>query len=210
MTNDGAPGWDAIQAVFEALYPGTTPLHSGVNRDRSGDATFAVRAWRGEGVWHLTTLGLSELWEKESEHAQTSGWGMEITMLLPREAGRESLPSWPIGLLRGLAEMIEALRTPPQPGNRVNLGRPLGPHGAEPAKQEGGDESAARQLTALVWVRDDRLGEHGVIDTPNGSLGFMRVVGISSEELELPAELLLPALEQLEPSNITDPARLSR
>ena len=105
MTNEGAPGWDAIQMVFEARYPGATPLHSGAKRDRSVDARFALQAWRGEEVWHLTTLGLSERWDKHSERTQTSGWGMELTMLLRREPGQEHPPTWPLTLLRRLADL---------------------------------------------------------------------------------------------------------
>ena len=201
MTNDGAPGWDAIQAVFEALYPGAAPLHSGLRRDRSGNASIAVQAWRDEEVWHLTTLGLSELWEKESERADVSGWGMEVTMLLPREAGQESLATWPIELLRGLAEMIDRSRILPQTGHRVDLRRSIDPASTGPEHE---------QLRGLVWVLDDRLGEHGEIDTPNGNLGFVRVVGISSEELAAPEKQLLAALARLEPPNITDLERLSR
>ena len=200
MTNEGAPGWDAIQAVFEELYPSAAPLHSGAKRDRSVDARFAVQAWRSEAVWHLTTLGLSELWDKHSERAEVSGWGMEITMLLPREAGQERLPTWPIGLLRGLAEMVDQAKMVPEPGHRVDLRRPI---------NTGSTSNEDRQLTALMFVLDDQLGEQGKLDTPNGSLRFLRVVGISSKELAQPEDQLRATLAGLQPPNITDPRRRS-
>ena len=200
MTIDGAPGWDAIQAAFEALYPGADPLHSGAKRDRSVDARFAVQAWRNEEVWHLTTLGLSELWDKQSERAEVSGWGMEITMLLRRDPGNNHPPTWPIGLLRRLAEMVDKAKMVPQVGHRVDLRRPLDPDSAD---------KPAGQLTALLFVPDDRLGEGGELDTPNGGLHFLRVVGISSEELAQAEAKLSTKLAGLDPPNVTDPDRLT-
>lgn len=55
---------------------------------------------------------------------------------------------------------------------------------------------------------DDRLGEGGELDTANGRLRFLRVVGITGEELSRAGEELSATLAGLDPPNVTDLGRV--
>ena len=72
-TDDLAPGWDAITAALERLYPGQEPRHYGAARRRrlgGPDPIDGLSAYmRLEPVphWHIVTYGFSELYEKESD-----------------------------------------------------------------------------------------------------------------------------------------------
>ncbi len=85
---DPAPGWDAITAAFERLYPGQTePVHyAPIISMRLGgsDPLDGISVYDGGEYWHFVTYGFSELYEKESENKEYSGFGMEFTMKLKK------------------------------------------------------------------------------------------------------------------------------
>ncbi len=89
-----SPGWDAITAALERLYPGQEPKHyATVLKWMFGgpDPLDGVSVWkRMEPVphWHYLSYGLSELYAKESGDADTSGYGFELTFRLACEARR--------------------------------------------------------------------------------------------------------------------------
>jgi hypothetical protein len=90
-SSDPVPGWDAINAALEPTYGEVEPLHWGtVKRWRNGgpDPLDGISAYRVDGPpphWHFVSYGLSELYRKESEDPEVSGWGIELTFRLGRE-----------------------------------------------------------------------------------------------------------------------------
>ena len=99
---DEAPGWDAITAAMERLYPGQEkPPHLGTDfhaRVVFGgpeviDGFSAYAATEPVPHWHWVTYGLTELYAKESDDPEWSGYGFELTMHVPQgnDAKRDSL-----------------------------------------------------------------------------------------------------------------------
>lgn len=85
----GTPGWDSITECFERLYPGqTSPKHYGtlICWSLGGDDPLdGISIYDGGPYWHFVTYGLSELYEKESEGKNISGYGMEFTLKLKKD-----------------------------------------------------------------------------------------------------------------------------
>ena len=67
-------GWNAITEAFEAIYPGQDkPKHYGVLIPWSlggNDPLDGISIYDAGDYWHFVTYGLSELYEKESEHKE--------------------------------------------------------------------------------------------------------------------------------------------
>jgi suppressor of fused-like protein len=115
--------------------------------------------------WHLVTRGLTELGTKESEDRERSGWGFELTLRLEVE---DEEPDWAVDLLTNLASYVWTSGHAFAPGHHLDLGGPI----------RLGTDTALR---AAVIVADPVLG---AIKTPNGSVEFLQVVGLTADELE--------------------------
>ena len=84
------PGWDAITAVLAQLYPAQDGKHFGTvisYRIGGHDPLDGISVYRVEEPvphWHYVTFGFSELYAKESDLAEVSGFGFELTFRLER------------------------------------------------------------------------------------------------------------------------------
>ena len=168
-----APGWDAITGALEAIHPGIEPSHWGtVIRFRMGgpDPLDGLSAYRVDDPphWHYVSFGLSELWDKQSEDASLSGWGFELTFRLARRATDDVPPVWPLNMLQNLARYVFSSGNPLAPGDHIDAYGPIALD--EPTK-----------LTALAFVEDPELPP---VDTPNGRLSFVQLVGLTGDEYE--------------------------
>ena len=135
---------------------GAASLGGGIGAPR-GPGLYGLSAYDAGDHWHFVTLGLSELWTKESEDPEVSGFGYELTMRTSHRG--EGPPDWTINLLNRLAEL-------------VFQGTDLGPgHTLDPGGSITGESTS--DLTGLAFVPDPQLGS---ISTPNGSLHFVQVV----------------------------------
>src|ERR1700744_3389271 len=82
-----APGWDAIDAACEALYPDEEPLHFSASTGRRSRPGFlrGISVWKRllpVRHWHFVTYGLSELFDKVTGDDEVSGFGFELTFWL--------------------------------------------------------------------------------------------------------------------------------
>ncbi|GAA3863289.1 suppressor of fused domain protein [Tessaracoccus defluvii] len=96
--DDSAPGWDAIDAALLPLYPEQEPGHYGSLPGMAGgnNPLQGISVYRRTDPvphWHFVTYGFTELFGKETDDPETSGFGFELTMRLaaPEESGQ--LPS---------------------------------------------------------------------------------------------------------------------
>jgi suppressor of fused-like protein len=117
--------------------------------------------------WHLVTYGLSELDAKESDDAEQSGWGFELTMRLAVTS--EAEPTWAVDLLTNLAAYVWTTDHGFAAGHHIDLRGPI--------RLE--DQS---DLTAAVLVVDPTLGR---MRGPFGRLTFLQLVALTADELEL-------------------------
>jgi len=196
MAEDDAPGWDAIEAtVAEHLEIDGEPLHWATGVLPGQDGVYGVSAYRLPGLWFFVTFGLTELYEKESDDAAVSGWGFELTMRTPRADHDPQPPQWPRTLLVRLGEYVFNRASPFGPGHRLDPGGPI-------------TGTPDTRLTAVAFTADPQLPS---IKTPNGSLDFLQVVGITADELERMQESstaeVLQELAVQSPDLVTHPAR---
>ncbi|MBJ7516080.1 MAG: suppressor of fused domain protein [Stenotrophomonas sp.] len=199
--DNGTPGWDAISQALGAAHPGQVPRHFGTalpwtlgGKDPL-DGVSVYWSEQGRPHWHYASYGLSELFEKESDDAEVSGFGFELTFRLAAAEGSteaDSPPTWPMSLLQNLARYVF------QTGNVLEAGHHMDANGPIAADH-------ATALRHLAFVEDPQLPTR---DTPNGRLQFLQAVGLTDGEhgaiLAWSTAGVLQALEPTMPLWVTD------
>ena len=177
-TDAPSPGWDAISARLGQLYPGQEPKHFGtlISHMLGGpDPLDGISAWRRTDPvphWHFVTYGLSELYAKESDDPKVSGYGFELTFRLAMEPGEvvdpnAEPPAWALNFLQNLARYVF------QSGNVFRDGHWMTANGPIALDRE-------TKICSMGFVTDPELA--GPLATPNGSLEFLQVVGLTLDE----------------------------
>jgi hypothetical protein len=176
---DDAPGWDSIDAAFAEVYPGVDPQHvAPATPTALGGVLDGISAFGTGEQWHFVTYGLTELFEKESEDLELSGWGYELTLLTP---AAEQPPAWAIELLLAVARLTMEQGTWFDTGHRLDTGTDI--------------TGASGQLTAVAFC-PDRLVQPSSF--PFGRYQFLQMVGVTSSELaEMKASSTASVLERL-------------
>jgi suppressor of fused protein SUFU len=201
---DEAPGWAAIDKALEPIYGDQEPLHWGtILKWRLGgdDPLDGISAYpRTDPVphWHFVSYGMSELYDKESDNPDTSGWGFELTFRLARDPADDAPPVWAASMLQNLARYVF------RSGNWFDVGHHMNINGPIAVERE---DSAIR---AIAFAVDPELGD---IATPHGKVRFLQVVGLTLDELDAcqqwNAEPLLDLLASKLPLYVTDVDRAS-
>lgn len=197
-----ARGWDAITEAFEKLYPGQeNPLHFAVLipwQLGGKDPLRGISAYDGGSYWHLVSYGLSELYEKESEDPEWSGYGFELTLKL-RKAGladEQTELQTICGIFQALARLTFQKGEIFEPDEYIYTGQ-----------TQGMDSRQQSKLTGFITALD----EAGEIDTPNGKVKFVKLIGATDAELKAlyNKELRVPEVAEKIGSDLTDYTRES-
>lgn len=209
--DDSAPGWNAIDGALRPIYGDQEPLHWAPtlhHRLGGSDPLDGISAYRrAEPLphWHFITYGFSELYAKESDDPKFSGFGFELTFRLRAASLDESPPTWALNFLQNLARYVFSSGHPFDVGHYMHLNGPI----------ESGSETKIR---AIVLTSDPELP---AIETPNGHLQFLQVVGITLDELtavkawnaasflELAASHLPLFITDLNRSSLTDDSQIA-
>jgi hypothetical protein len=199
-------GWDAITAALERLYPNQEPRHWGsvlsfrIGGEDPLDGISVYLHDDGTGSsphWHFVSFGMSELYDKESDDKTTSGWGFELTFRLRKSPSDGDPPAWPLSLMQNLARYVFQTGNLFGPGHYFPLNGPIAL----------GEQT---ELHAAMFVEDPELG---AIDTPNGRLQFLQLVGTTLDELAAAqawdTEKFLAMMAVTNPLLVTDLARRS-
>lgn len=200
---DSAPGWDAIDAALAPLYPDREPRHvAPIIRYTLGgpDPLDGISAWkRLEPLphWHFVSYGLTELYGKDWDDPERSGFGFELTFRLACDAADEDQPMWAFSLMQNIARYVF------QSGNVLKDGDWMNANGPIALDRE-------TALRSLAFVSDPELPP---IETPHGQVEFIQLVGLTLDE-EAAAKRwqtprLLDALLAHMPLWITDISRAS-
>jgi suppressor of fused len=167
-----APGWDAITDAATQVYGEQQPLHFAptipfaVGGSEPLDGVSAYASNKEHPHWHYVTYGLTELYEKVSEDPATSGFGYEFTFRL-RVKETKTAPIWVTNFLNNLANHSFQTGRVFAPGGYLDLMGPI---------VFGKDT----EITAVVFVEDPELKP---IQTPNGKVEFLQIVGLTADEL---------------------------
>jgi hypothetical protein len=196
-----ATGWDAIEDQMKRLYGKQEPKHYGALIPYSlggKDPLQGISAYQAEQPyphWHFVTFGFSELYDKESEDPDYSGYGFELTMRLARTADEQEPPAWALNLLQNMARYVFSSGNVFASGHYLDANGPI-------------CLGADTKLTALAFIDDPEIP---AVDTPNGRVEFLQMVGITGDELEAMMTWntisFLQACEEVLPRYITDLSR---
>ncbi|MEU5884039.1 suppressor of fused domain protein [Spirillospora sp. NPDC047279] len=194
--DERADGWDAITAALDGLYPDVKPRHVGYTPGvHFGSGLQGCSAYEAAGHWHYVTYGLTELWDKESDDPQISGYGFEFTMRVVRAAGDPEPPTWPFNVLEQVAKFVRSQGAVLGDGHRMDTRNSI-----------TGDPACG--LTVLAFTLDPQLPP---LATPNGRVEFLQLVGVTAGELarmkETSTAEVLAELASGNPLLVTDPAR---
>lgn len=195
-----APGWEAIESVFEKLYPGQEPAHYGTNLVAraifGGDAYldgYSIYDSLG-GYKHIVTFGMTELYADEEQlGGEWNNWGYEMTVKLAETENENCM--WAIGMLSNLAYYTYTQKRFFEPFQYV----------AGNGKSICQDRES--MITALFTVQDT---EAQAVDTIYGRTEFIQLVGITERELEMlkadreNARLLYERMKRDNPFLVTD------
>ncbi len=126
-----------------------------------------ISVYDGGDYWHFITYGLSELYEKESEDKEWSGYGMEFTLKLKKDhyENEEDEIRCICGILQSIARITFTH------GELFNAYEYL-----YTGQTTGIDSNGTSNITGFITVPDDKFVE---IDTPNGKVSFVEFIGVT-------------------------------
>ena len=182
-----ASGWEAIDGALRAVYGSQEAWRWNTIRtlrQGGGDPLDSICAYCVEGPrphWHYVSYGMSELYAKTSADRLCSGWGFEFTLRLTRQPEDAQPPVWPLTLLQNLARYVVQTGNVFQPGDQMDVNGPIA-------------EGADTLLRAAMFADDPRLA---VLDTPNGRVRFVQVVGVTLDELRAAKAWNIPGFLEL-------------
>jgi suppressor of fused-like protein len=186
--DDSSPGWDAIDAALEPIYAGAEPhAHYGTSVPYmlgGNDPLHGISVYlRDEPVphFHFVTYGFTDLFVKETEDPDESGFGFELTLRLRRAPDEEAVPTWVLDFLQNLARYVFGT------GNRFAAGHKMGLNGPVAFDHD-------TKLTAILFAEDPELGE---LLSTFGKAKFIQIVGITDDEYKLIQEWSTAGLVEL-------------
>ncbi|MBX6387250.1 MAG: suppressor of fused domain protein [Microbispora sp.] len=205
--DETSPGWDAIDGALARIYGDTEPYHWGtiIKWALGGpDPLDGISAYRREDPvphWHYVSYGMTELYEKQSDNPDESGWGFEFTFRLARDPAAPAdaePPVWPANFLQNLGRYVFQSGNWFEAGHHIDLNGPIATSRSDTV------------IRAAAFVRDPELG---AISTPHGRVEFLQVVGLAYDEYEAArswnTESLLETLSPRMPLFVTDIDRAS-
>ncbi len=129
-----------------------------------------IDVYESDDYFHFVSYGLSELYEKESDNKEYSGYGFELTLKLKKSSLKnvQNELECVCGIFQLLAGETFSNGSIFQPFEYIYTGQP-----------NGIDSEGVSNITGFVTILD----EAGEISSPNGKLQFVQLVGATNDEL---------------------------
>ena len=167
-------GWDAITNECNRIYPNQeNPKHYGTLiswKFGGNDPLDGISIYDGGNYWHFVTYGLSELYEKETDDTEYSGYGMEFTFKLKKDNDEDEEQE--IKCICGILQTIARIT--------FNKGEIFNPFEYLYTGQTVGiDAKQKSNITGFITVPDDKFQ---TLNTPNGKVEFVEFVGVTNKE----------------------------
>lgn len=198
-------GWKAIENAFTEVYPNQdNPLHyyTIIPYSLGGNSPLdGISVYDGGDYWHFVTFGLTELYEKETDCPDYSGYGMEFTLRLKKDCydknDEENEIKCIIGILQQIAKITFETGELFEENEYIYTGQ-----------KTGIDFNQKSLLTGFITISDTKVKS---IDTPNGKVDFIEFIGATDNELVSlkNKELTVQELYRMIGSDITDYKRKS-
>ena len=169
-------GWDYITEECDRIYPDQKdPKHYGtlVSWNLGGnDPLEGISIYDGGDYWHFVTYGLSEIFDKESDNKDVSGYGMEFTLKLKKDKyeNLEAEIKCICGILQGIAR-----------GTFINGEIFRSFEYLYTGQKTGMDFKMKSNITGFITIPDTSFQ---TIYTPNGKVEFVEFIGVTDSELQ--------------------------
>ncbi len=184
---ENVQGWEAVTKAFELVYPAQKdPKHYGtLIKWRLGgrDPLDGISVYDGGDYWHFVTYGLSELYEKESENKEISGYGMEFTLKLQKSTAGAAASGKGTGYIEAEEAEIRCICGILQTIARLTFtdGEMFLPYEyLYTGQKEGMDACKKSNITGFITIPDRDVKP---IVTPNGSVEFVEFIGVTDAEV---------------------------
>jgi hypothetical protein len=200
---EDAVGWLCMDKLTEKLYPNQEPKHYGtlikymLGGEDPLDGVSIYKSNNQQDHYHFVSYGMSNLYyDLESCEEEFSGWGFEFTFrLIPFEEDHEE-PKWVISLMQNLAKYVFNSKKWFEEYHFIPANGPI-------------RLNTETDITAITFVEDPEMGK---VETANGMIQFLQIVGITSNEYDQlkqnpktsETKRLLDKLKQENPLLITD------
>mgnify|MGYP003097300033 FL=1 len=178
---DESVGWDAIDEVLDKLYADQEPRHYGtIIKYMFGgeDPLDGISIYDNhEQIFHrhIVSYGMSELYySPESAANEFSGWGVEFTFrIVPFEGDKDAdnakhEPYWAMNVMQNLARYVFDSKKWFEAYHFIPANGPI-------------RLDTDTKLVGIAFAPDPQLG---TIETPNGEVTFLQMVGLTQEELD--------------------------
>lgn len=169
-------GVEAIEKTMKKIYP---------DKKQQIDRFAVLQPWRmggedpldiidiydGGEYFHFVTYGLTELYDKETNDPEYSGFGFELTFKLKKsciEENEEEEQRCFAGILQAIARVS------------YKFGEIFGPAEYIYTGSDKGVNVAQDTLITGFVTKEDTMG---TIDTPNGKVQFVELIGATDAEL---------------------------
>ena len=196
-------GWISINKATNKLYPKQKPYHYGtILKYRLGgaDPLDGVSMYKSKNQtdhYHFVSYGMSNLYyDVDSCEKEFSGWGLEFTFRLIPFKEDNGDPKWVVSLMQNLAKYVFSSKKWFEEYHFIPANGPI-------------NLDTETDITAIIFVEDPEMG---TINTPNGNVQFLQMVGITTEEYEQlkqnpkaeESKILVNRLKKENPLLITD------
>lgn len=168
-------GWDAITKECERIYNNQkNPKHYAplISWMLGGnDPLDGISIYDGGDYWHFVTYGLSELYEKETNNKEISGFGMEFTFKLKKEnyEDEETEIKCICNILQQIARITFTKGEIFKEYEYLYTGQ-----------TEGIDLNKESNIIGFITIPDVNFNS---INTPNGKVDFIEFIGVTNAEL---------------------------
>ena len=171
-----AIGWQAIEQEFLRVYPGqNNPKHYGtIIRWIFGgnDPLDGISVYDGGDYWHFVSFGQTEIYEKESDVKEISGYGYELTFKLKKDDYEDEEAE--IRNICGILQMVARITF-----TKNEIFQPF--EFIYTAQTTGIDAKQKSNLTGFITIKDPTVE---TIDTLNGKVEFVELIGMTDAELK--------------------------
>ncbi len=135
------------------------------------DPLEGISIYDGGDYWHFVTYGLSELYEKESNNQDISGYGMEFTLKLKKDnyEDEEAEIKCICGILQAIARITFTKGELFKAYEYLYTGQTTGI-----------DTKMQSNITGFITIPDNNFNS---TNTPNGTVDFVEFIGVTNDEL---------------------------
>lgn len=174
FTEEDTVGWTAIDKSLATIYGDQEPQHYAPNLHFAAGGTEPLdgisiyQSTKQEPHFHYVTYGFSDLYyNPEQAGKDFSKFGFELTFRLKKNSDEDNV-TWACNLMQNLARYVF------KSGKWFEEFHVIPANG--PIRLDYDTD-----IVAVAFVIDPELGE---IDTPNGHVQFLQMVGLTTAEFE--------------------------